>query len=693
LFTLCCPTLGGGGVCIREDWLPPADAGTGGEPRPTAAAGFVLRPSFDEIDDVEPAIVVVLVVGCGFAFLCFFGWLGSLSFRVSDKRVNHVNLSSREFCHQHIYQAEDDSLIDSLSIVLFIQFSKRCKQLYFIMMGVSVSAGTVDLWTTCHSFAQRKHFQEFSDLAPPSQWEQYEVEKYCFLSRHITDDKSQYSSLAPGTALFQHWLSDFGRNENSSWDPLNEFPTWQVMKQYPDISDDGQVDIGGDLSSSARDYYTLWYTASISANDEDQSNSTGKKIRRKRGHLTLHGVNYQPLVYYGGDLLLPYSTFADRPNETVDLGGMFLRRHYDIGLLNRELDLPLEILVLPPPVVGKPTDVDNKSMRNNQLKFQLKKGTSAKRKLGSNQRDKENEPQGQGGDHDLAQSGAIMQCSAGWDWIQSTPDRNTGIWDKVQVDWICGDVKLHDVRVQVAEISANEIGDYNSRSVNDTDALPIGNGVLVDVVLNLSVTTTLHTAQNDPVMGKFQYQIKEVGTSTTVASGTFEHITINQTVSEVLLGAIQLIGAKLWWPHTHGSQPLYSASITFQSYEVDDNESSMHETQTESTFGIRTISSYTHPLTKSLTVRVNGHSIFLTGGNWVTTDQFLRFSTSRKRYTHELLHLKNIGFNAIRVWGGGIAETEEFYNAADRLGLLVYQEFWMTGTYITCCSFYIGTML
>ena len=25
----------------------------------------------------------------------------------------------------------------------------------------------------------------------------------------------------------------------------------------------------------------------------------------------------------------------------------------------------------------------------------------------------------------------IMQSVAGWDWIQGTPDRNTGIWDEV----------------------------------------------------------------------------------------------------------------------------------------------------------------------------------------------------------------------------------------------------------------------
>merc|ERR1719445_2459089 len=35
--------------------------------------------------------------------------------------------------------------------------------------------------------------------------------------------------------------------------------------------------------------------------------------------------------------------------------------------------------------------------------------------------------------------------------------------------------------------------------------------------------------------------------------------------------------------------------------------------------------------------------------------------------------------NLIRVWGGGMTERPEFYAAADQLGILVMQEFWMSG--------------
>jgi hypothetical protein len=58
--------------------------------------------------------------------------------------------------------------------------------------------------------------------------------------------------------------------------------------------------------------------------------------------------------------------------------------------------------------------------------------------------------------------------------------------------------------------------------------------------------------------------------------------------------------------------------------------------------------------------------MLIQGGNWITTDQFLRFSTSRARYTAEVRLHKEMGMNLIRVWGGGITERPEFFEACDR---------------------------
>ena len=44
-----------------------------------------------------------------------------------------------------------------------------------------------------------------------------------------------------------------------------------------------------------------------------------------------------------------------------------------------------------------------------------------------------------------------------------------------------------------------------------------------------------------------------------------------------------------------------------------------------------------------------------------------------------LFRSKQSGINLIRMWGGGIAESDYFFQLCDEMGLLVWQEFWMTG--------------
>lgn len=53
--------------------------------------------------------------------------------------------------------------------------------------------------------------------------------------------------------------------------------------------------------------------------------------------------------------------------------------------------------------------------------------------------------------------------------------------------------------------------------------------------------------------------------------------------------------------------------------------------------------------------------------------------TSDERTYAELRYTRQAGINLIRLWGGGIAESDYFYQLCDELGLLIWQEFWMTG--------------
>lgn len=64
----------------------------------------------------------------------------------------------------------------------------------------------------------------------------------------------------------------------------------------------------------------------------------------------------------------------------------------------------------------------------------------------------------------------------------------------------------------------------------------------------------------------------------------------------------------------------------------------------------------------------------MTGSNWIPADNFLT-TVSPERY-HKWLELAAAGGqNMIRIWGGGVYEHEAFYDKADELGLMVWQDF------------------
>ncbi|MCW3093834.1 MAG: glycoside hydrolase family 2, partial [Ferruginibacter sp.] len=73
---------------------------------------------------------------------------------------------------------------------------------------------------------------------------------------------------------------------------------------------------------------------------------------------------------------------------------------------------------------------------------------------------------------------------------------------------------------------------------------------------------------------------------------------------------------------------------------------------------------------------VNGYPIFIRGTNWVP-EAMLR--NTETRTLAELRYTRQAGINFIRIWGGGIAESDYFYDLCDSLGILVWSEFWITG--------------
>jgi beta-mannosidase len=72
--------------------------------------------------------------------------------------------------------------------------------------------------------------------------------------------------------------------------------------------------------------------------------------------------------------------------------------------------------------------------------------------------------------------------------------------------------------------------------------------------------------------------------------------------------------------------------------------------------------------------RINGRNTYMKGANWIP-DHSLPSRITRERLRERLTQARDAGFTMLRVWGGGLYETEAFYDLCDELGILVWQDF------------------
>lgn len=149
-------------------------------------------------------------------------------------------------------------------------------------------------------------------------------------------------------------------------------------------------------------------------------------------------------------------------------------------------------------------------------------------------------------------------------------------------------------------------------------------------------------------------------------------------------GNILLQAPKLWWPIFNGNQDLYDVKVTLLK-----NDKVIDEYNTR--LGVRTVSLDRTSVTDKdgngeFCFRVNGVRIFCMGTNWVPADAL--HSRDAERTLKILTLVSDVNCNILRVWGGGVYESDEFYDYCDEHGILVWQDFVMAcGSYPQDFSF------
>ncbi len=126
---------------------------------------------------------------------------------------------------------------------------------------------------------------------------------------------------------------------------------------------------------------------------------------------------------------------------------------------------------------------------------------------------------------------------------------------------------------------------------------------------------------------------------------------------------------QLWWPNGLGGQPLYTVKMClFSDGRCVDS--------LEKKIGLRTmkLSRKKDQWGESFAHSVNGVSFFAMGADYIPEDNILTRITPER--TRKLLsECKAANFNVVRVWGGGFYPSDDFYDACDELGLVVWQDF------------------
>ncbi len=226
-----------------------------------------------------------------------------------------------------------------------------------------------------------------------------------------------------------------------------------------------------------------------------------------------------------------------------------------------------------------------------------------------------------------------MACNFGWDWGPCLI--TAGIWKSIGLHtW--DQARIADVGV-FATATQNEDGDWTGQ-------------LRVDAQLDGDLQFAAVTVR---VSGH------EVRAETVVPAEDWT--TLELSISDI----------EPWWPHSLGEQALYDVEVTFH------NDVRILHTVTRRT-GFRTVELDTTPdadgAGASFGLRINGVELFVRGMDWIPDDTFPSRMTP-ERYRARIQQAKDAHTDLLRVWGGGLYETEDFYAACDELGMMVWQDF------------------
>ena len=257
-----------------------------------------------------------------------------------------------------------------------------------------------------------------------------------------------------------------------------------------------------------------------------------------------------------------------------------------------------------------------------------------------------------------------MHATVGWDWIPTVRGRDIGIWDDVYITYK-GAVSIADPFVRTV--------------------LPLPDTTSADVYAE--VTLVNHSARG--VEGSLRGAFGDAGfeIAQTLAPGE------SRTVK---VPALHLDHPRLWWPKGYGEQNLYDVSFSFVTDGKVSDEVSFKSGVRQMDFSVDGYDP-TSGLQKGgfessgeperLSLYVNGRRFIGFGGNWGFPEMLLNYRG--REYDIAVAYHADMNLTIIRNWVG-MTGDKEFYEACDRHGVMIWQDFWLANPWDGPDPYYPG---
>ena len=158
--------------------------------------------------------------------------------------------------------------------------------------------------------------------------------------------------------------------------------------------------------------------------------------------------------------------------------------------------------------------------------------------------------------------------------------------------------------------------------------------------------------------------VLETGDSATWSGGVAGKMHVPLTLT--------LDNPKLWYPRNHGEPYRYTLRLVVKNADTGEIIS-----EREQKVGLRHVEIDQSPTPdggRLFRLKINGHQVFTKGANMIPLD-ILFSRLTRDAYEVVIDRAVEANFNALRVWGGGVYETDDFYDLCDERGLIVWQDF------------------